>query len=81
VGLWGDGGYHGQTKAIQKAAPKAQNMTCQRTRAKNRVDEFQRAKNRTKSSMRAKVEHPFRILKRIFGFERPAPTPRKWPNA
>ena len=25
-------------------------------------------KNRTKSSVRAKVEHPFLILKRIFGF-------------
>ena len=68
--VWGDGGYQGQTAAIQQAAPNAQDMTCKRTRYKNRVDEFQRAKNRSKSSVRAKVEHPFRILKRIFGFDK-----------
>jgi IS5 family transposase len=27
-------------------------------------------KNRSKSSVRAKVEHPFRILKRVFGFDK-----------
>ena len=27
-----------------------------------------RAKNRTKSKVRARVEHPFLIIKRIFGF-------------
>jgi IS5 family transposase len=68
--VWGDGGYQGQTEAIKEAAPKAQDMTCKRARYKNRVDELQRAKNRSKSSVRAKVEHPFRILKRIFGFDK-----------
>ena len=68
--VWGDGGYQGQREAIQEAAPKAQDMTCKRTRYKNRVDELQRARNRSKSRVRAKVEHPFRILKRIFGFEK-----------
>ena len=68
--VWGDGGYQGQTKAIQEAAPRAQDMTCRRTRYKGRVDELQRKKNRNKSSVRAKVEHPFRILKRIFGFDK-----------
>ncbi len=68
--VWGDGGYQGQTEAIKQAAPKAQDMTCKRTRYKNRVDELQRAKNRSKSSVRAEVEHPFRILKRIFGFDK-----------
>ncbi len=66
--VWGDGGYQGQTGAIRKAAPKAQDMTCRRTRYKDRVDELQKKKNRSKSRVRAKVEHPFRILKRIFGF-------------
>ncbi len=32
------------------------------------VTVIQRAKNKTKSSVRAKVEHPFLIIKRIFGF-------------
>jgi len=68
--VWGDGGYQGQTEAIQQAAPKAQDMTCRRTRFKNYVDELQKKKNRNKSSVRAKVEHPFRILKRVFGFDK-----------
>jgi IS5 family transposase len=68
--VWGDGGYQGQTEAIQQAAPKAQDRTCKRTRYKGRVDQLQRAKKRSKLSMRAKVEHPFRILKRTFGFDK-----------
>jgi IS5 family transposase len=43
-------------------------MTSRRTRYKNGVDEVQRRKNRSKAKIRAKVEHPFRILKRVFGF-------------
>src|ERR1700730_17927400 len=67
--VWGDGDYQGQTDAIKEAAPKAQDMTCKRTKFKNYVDELQKKKNRSKSRVRAKVEHPFRILKRIFGFD------------
>jgi transposase, IS5 family len=66
--VWGDAGYQGQTEAIHQAAPEAQDMTCRRTRYKGGVDEQARRKNRTKSRVRAKVEWPFRILKRIFGF-------------
>jgi len=36
--VWGDGGYQGRTKTTQQAAPKAQDMTCKRTRFKNYVD-------------------------------------------
>ena len=68
--VWGDAGYQGQTEAIKEAAPKAQDMTCKRTRFKNYVDELQKKKNRSKSSVRAKVEHVFRILKRVFGFDK-----------
>jgi len=68
--IWGDAGYQGQTEAIKEVAPKAQDMTCKRTRFKNYVDELQKKKNRIKSSVRAKVEHPFRILKRVFGFDK-----------
>ena len=32
--------------------------------------QLQKKKNRSKSSVRAKVEHVFRILKRIFGFDK-----------
>jgi len=68
--VWGDGGYQGQTEAIHAAAPQAQDMTCRRTKYKNRVDEQARRKNTTKARVRARVEHPFRILKRVFGFTR-----------
>ena len=68
--VWGDGGYQGQTEAIKQAAPFAQDMTCKRTKFKNYVDEEARRKNTTKSRVRAKVEHVFRILKRVFGFDK-----------
>jgi IS5 family transposase len=68
--VWGDGGYQGQTEAIQEVAPHAQDMTCKRTKFKNYVDEEAKRKNTTKSSVRAKVEHVFRILKRVFGFDK-----------
>jgi transposase, IS5 family len=66
--VWGDGAYQGQGAAIRQAAPHAQDMTSRRTRYKQMVDQLQRRKNRTKARVRAKVEHPFRILKRLFGF-------------
>jgi IS5 family transposase len=66
--VWGDSAYQGQGEVIRKHAPKARDFTHRRYRYKDRVDEVERAKNRTKSSVRAKVEHPFLIIKRIFGF-------------
>jgi IS5 family transposase len=68
--VWGDGGYQGHTEAIRQAAPRAQDMTCKRTKFKHYVDELQKKKNTSKSRVRAKVEHAFRILKRIFGFDK-----------
>ena len=68
--VWGDAGYQGQTKVIREAAPHAQDMTCRRTKYKDRVDELQKRKNTTKSRVRSMVEHPFRILKRVFGFDK-----------
>ena len=66
--VWGDAGYQGQAEAIRAAAPKAQDMTSRRTKYKNYVDEEAKRKNTTKARVRAKVEWPFRILKRVFGF-------------
>ncbi|WP_238324427.1 IS5 family transposase [Pseudacidobacterium ailaaui] len=66
--VWGDGGYQGQSSAIREAAPHAQDMTSRRTRYRGGGDEKQRRKDRTKARVRAKVEWPFRILKRVFGF-------------
>jgi len=67
--VWGDSGYQGQTEKIREAAPQAQDMTCRRVKnSKGEVDEEQKRKNRTKSRVRARVEWPFRILKRVFGY-------------
>src|SRR6201997_3253770 len=66
--VWGNAGYQGQTEKIHQAAPKAQDMTCRRSKTKDGIDEEQRRKNRTKSRVRAKVEWSFRILKRVFNY-------------
>lgn len=67
--VWGDSGYQGQTEKIREAAPQAQDMTCRRVKnSQGEVDEEQKRKNRTKSRVRARVEWPFRILKRVFGY-------------
>src|ERR1017187_7511683 len=66
--VWGDAGYQGQSDAIRAAAPGTQDMTSRRVKTKAGVDELEKRKNRTKSRVRAKVEWPFHVLKRIFGF-------------
>jgi IS5 family transposase len=66
--VWGDSAYQGQKDAIQAAAPKAQDMTNRRGSRNHPLTGRDRTKNRSKSKVRAKVEHPFRIIKRIFGF-------------
>ena len=45
-------------------------MTCKREKYKHYVDEVARKKSTTKLRVRAKVEHVFRILKRVFGFDK-----------
>ena len=66
--VWGDSAYQGQSEVIRQHAPKATDFTNRRYRYKDTVDEEERAKNKTNSSVRAKVEHPFLIIKCIFGF-------------
>ena len=66
--VWGDAASQGQGEVIRQAAPHAQDMTSRRTKDKDYVDEDAKRANTTKARVRAKVEHPFRILKRIFGF-------------
>src|SRR4051794_22106587 len=66
--VWGDAGYQGQSEAIHAVAPEAQDMTSRRVKTKAGVDEEEKRRNRTKARVRAKVEWPFRIIKRVFGF-------------
>ena len=68
--LWGDSAYQGQREAIRKAAPQAQDFTHHRGNRALALSDEEVAKNRTKSRVRAHVEHPFRILKCVFGFRK-----------
>jgi IS5 family transposase len=66
--VWGDSAYQGQGEVIRACAPPACDCTHRRYRHRGRVDEVERRKNRNKSTVRARGEHPFLILKRVFGF-------------
>jgi IS5 family transposase len=66
--VYGDRGYQGCTAIIKAAAPEARDFTNRRVRFAGYIDEVQRSKNRTKSRTRARVEHPFLVLKRLWGF-------------
>ena len=66
--VYGDQAYRGQRAVIRQHAPNAQDFTNRRYRHGGVVDEVERSKNRTKSGVRAKVEHPVRVLKGVFGF-------------
>jgi IS5 family transposase len=68
--VWGDSAYQGQREAIRKAAPQAQDFTHHRGSRASALSDEEVAKNRTKSRVRAYVEHPFRILKCVFGFRK-----------
>lgn len=66
--IWGDSAYGGQTEAIRKAAPYAQDFTHHKGCRNRALTEIDRGRNRTKSKVRAKVEHLFRVIKCSFGF-------------
>ena len=66
--VWGDSAYSGQGEAIHACAPQAQDFTNKKGRRNRPLSEADKATNRTKSQVRAKVEHPFHVLKRVFGF-------------
>ena len=66
--VWGDSAYSGQGKSIREHAPKAKDFTNRKGHRFRPLRDTDRATNRTKSRVRAKVEHPFLVLKRIFGF-------------
>ena len=79
--VWGEAGYQGQAEAIHAAAPAAQDIASRRAKHKGGGDEQQRRSNRTKARVRSKVEWPFRILKRIFGYTKVRYRGLKQPHA
>jgi len=68
--VWGDSAYAGQGDVIREHAPNAKDFTNQKGCRNRSLSDEGAAKNRTKSKVRAKVEHPFLVLKRIFGFNK-----------
>ena len=68
--VWGDSAYTGQSDTIREHAPGAKDFTNRKGSRHRPLNDEDRAKNKTKSKVRAKVEHPFLILKRIFGFNK-----------
>jgi len=68
--VWGDSAYAGQKDVIAEHAPQAKDFTNQKGRRNQPLSETERLKNRTKSKVRAKGEHPFLVLKQIFGFNK-----------
>jgi len=68
--VWGDSAYTGQGDEIRKHAPRAKDFTNQKGYRSRPLSDDEKAKNKTKSKVRAKVEHPFLILKQVFGFKK-----------
>ena len=68
--VWGDSAYAGQGEALREHAPNACDFTNKKGCRNRPLSDEERSKNRTKSKVRAKGEHPFLIIKRIFGFSK-----------
>lgn len=68
--VWGDSAYSSQKEVLAEHAPQAKDFTNQKGRRNHPLSEAEQSKNRTKSQVRAKVEHPFLVLKQIFGFNK-----------
>jgi IS5 family transposase len=66
--VWGDSAYVGQTEVIRRVAPHARDFTQAKANRHRALSDEERAKNRNKSKVRAKGEHPFLVIKRLFGF-------------
>ena len=66
--LYGDSAYTGQKEALKQVSPKAKDFTNKRARRNQPLSDADKETNRRKSQVRAKVEHPFRPFKNIFGF-------------
>jgi len=68
--VWGDSAYTGQGDVIRQHAPRAKDFTNKKGFRNRPLSEMDAAKNSTISKVRAKVEHPFLVLKRRFGFNK-----------
>lgn len=66
--LYGDSAYTGQKGTLNKISPNAKDFTNKRAAHNRPLTDADKEANRRKSQVRAKVEHPFRPFKNLFGF-------------
>jgi len=66
--VYGDKAYCGQSDTIREKCPKAKDFTQRRAHRNRPLTEQQEQANHTKSKTRSKVEHPFLVFKRVWGF-------------
>lgn len=66
--LYGDSAYTGQKDVLKETAPDAKDFTNKRATCNRPLTDADKEANRRKSQVRAKVEHPFRPFKNLFGF-------------
>lgn len=68
--VFADGGYHTAARTLSSPPPVTGPLilTPYKRRAGGELSEDQKAQNRVLSAIRAYVEHPFRVLKRQFGY-------------
>ena len=68
--LYGDSAYRGkkQREQLRDIAPNAKDFTNKRAHKSRALSDADKQTNRRKSAVRSKVEHPFLIFKRIWGF-------------
>ena len=68
--FYGDSAYRGkaQRERLRQIAPRAKDFTNKRAYRNTPLTDADKETNRRKSSIRAKIEHPFLMLKRLWGF-------------
>ena len=66
--VYGDKAYFGLGRVIEECAPRAKDLTQLRASVNHPLSDLDELINRIRSKVRARVEHPFLVIKRIFGF-------------
>jgi IS5 family transposase len=66
--VYGDKAYFGLGRVIEECAPRAKDLTQLRASVNHPLSDLDELVNHIHSKVRARVEHPFLVIKRIFGF-------------
>ena len=67
--VWGGGAaYAGQEEVLRRCAPRARDFTQGKGHRYRALMEVERERNRARARVCALLEHPFLVLKRLFGF-------------